>query len=155
MRIPSETLDTFSFSQNVEGANPSFPKTCVPASAGASPEGGAFCGPIYPFQYGSTLSDHTINGVSLGVDPFYDGPHGEWPDASFEAITLLSTVSTATDTLTVYDGISYGFTLSTLETTVATPEFATWVMMSIGFVGLGFTSYRARLARLARSVPLA
>jgi hypothetical protein len=143
-----QTLDTFSFSQNAAGGNPNFPKTC-----GASAAGGAACGPIYPFQYGSTLSQDELDGIPLGVDPFYDAPHGEWPDASFDAITLLSTESTATDTLTVYDGINYGFALSALGNTAtaealgaseAVPEPATWAMMLVGFAGLGFAGWHTR-----------
>ena len=141
---PIQTLDTFSFSQDAAGSNPNFPKTCGSA-------GGAACGPIYPFQYGSTLSQDEVDGVPLGVDPFYDAPHGGWPNASFDAITLLSTVSTATDTLTVYDGVSYGFGLSAignastaegLQASSAIPEASTWAMMLLGFAGLGFLGYR-------------
>ena len=141
---PIQTLDTFSFSQNAAGSNPNFPTTCGAGSAAA-------CGPIYPFQYGSTLSQDQLDGVPLGVDPFYDAPQGEWPDASFDAITLLSTMSTATDTLTVYDGVSYGFALSAfgnvsaagaLQASSAIPEPSTWAMMLIGFGGLGFLGYR-------------
>ena len=95
---PIETLDTFSFSQDAKGDNPDFPKSCTRASSGASPSKGAFCGPIYPFQYGATLSNVVLDGVRLGVDPFYDAPQGLWPNASFEAITLLSSVNASTDT---------------------------------------------------------
>ena len=147
LAAPIQTLDTFSLSQN--GSNPNFPATCAPASSGASPAGGAFCGPIYPFQYGSTLSGYEIDGVPLGVDPFYDAPQGDWPNASFEAVTLLSTVSAATDTLTVYEGFSYGFKLSGgastaegLRTADAIPEPATWAMMLLGFVSLAAAALR-------------
>ena len=107
---PIETLDTFSLREG----SPGFPTSCVPASSGASPSGGAFCDPIYPFQYGDTLANFSLAGIPLGVDPFIDAPSGLWPNASFDAITLLSAV-TAPDTLTVYQGVEYGFTLSTPE----------------------------------------
>ncbi len=151
---PEETLDTFSLSQNAAGANPNFSKACAPASSGASPSGGAFCGPIYPFQYGSTLADYSLDGRQLGGDPFYDAPEGDWPNAGFDAITLLSSVNEQTDTLTVYQGWSYGFTLSAEEPTAnisgskslvltgIVPETSTWVMMVLGFAGLGCAVYR-------------
>ncbi len=110
LQSPIQTLDTFDLSQDAAGDNPSFPKTCSTPAAGAS--AGAACGPIYPFQYGSTLSRSELDGVRLGVDPFYDAPQGAWPDASFEAITLLSEVDAATDTLTVFQGVEYGFSLA-------------------------------------------
>jgi hypothetical protein len=102
---PIETLDTFSLS----AGSPGFPTSCVPASSGASPPGGAFCDPIYPFQYGDTLAGFSLDGIPLGVDPFIDAPSGLWPNASFDAVTLLSAV-TVPDTLTVYQGVEYGFT---------------------------------------------
>ena len=126
---PIETLDTFELSQNADDDNPYFPATCVPASSGASPEGGAFCGPIYPFQYGSTLENDTIDGISLGVDFFFDSPEGNWPDGRSDGITLLSSVDEATHTLTVYQGVAYGFTLTV-------PEPPAWVLMLIALPGL-------------------
>ena len=150
---PEATLDTFSLSQNAAGSNPNFPKTCVAPSSGASPANGAFCGPIYPFQYGSTLATETVNSVTLGVDPFYDAPQGDWPNATFDAITLLSTVSAATDTLTVYQGVNYGFTLTAESSASAAalsgagailnvPEPSTWAMLGLGFAGLALARYR-------------
>ncbi len=130
---PVMTLDTFSFSQNAEGDNSQFPKTCVPAAAGATPRGSAFCGPIYPFQYGTALSGYTLNGIPLGDNPFVDGPAGPWPDSSFQAVTLLSAVSTATETLTVYQGVSYGYGLAVN----VIPEPATWALALCGFAVLG------------------
>ena len=148
---PIETLDTFSFSQDPEGHNPNFPKTCARASSGASPRGGAFCGPIYPFQYGATLSNDVLDGVRLGVDPFYDAPQGAWPNASFDAITLLSSVNPSTDTLTVYQGAEYGFSLHALgrsptagllAAAAPIPEPSTWAMAIWGGLGadLGIAS---------------
>jgi hypothetical protein len=126
---PEQTLDTFDFSQNAAGSNPKFPKSCVAASSGASPKNGAFCGPIYPFQYAAELANDKIDGVPMGVDPFYDAPEGDWPNASFDAVTLLSTVSQATHTLTVYQGVSYGFSLSV-------PELSSRALVLIGLPAL-------------------
>jgi hypothetical protein len=162
LSTPIETLDTFSLSQNAAGSNPNFPKTCAAASSGASPSGGAFCGPIYPFQYATEYQNYSLDGVRLGVDPFYDAPEGDWPNASFDAVTLLSFVSQATHTLTVYEGWSYGFALNAIgQSTSAAllrsrvlsatiPEPSTWAMMVLGFAGLGFAGYRrARSERQA------
>jgi hypothetical protein len=124
LAAPIETLDTFSLSEG----SPGFPTSCVPASSGASPPGGAFCDPIYPFQYGDTLASFSLDGIPLGVDPFFDAPSGLWPNASFDAVTLLSAV-TAPDTLTVYQGVEYGFTLST-------PEPPTWALLMAALPGL-------------------
>ena len=126
---PEQTLDTFDFSQNAAGSNPNFPKSCVSASSGASPKNGAFCGPIYPFQYAAELANDKMYGVPMGVDPFYDAPQGDWPSASFEAVTLLSTVSETTHTLTVYQGLSYGFSLSV-------PELPSAALLTIGLPAL-------------------
>jgi hypothetical protein len=82
------------------------------ASSGASPAGGAFCGPIYPFQYGSKYENYTLDGIPVGVDPFYDATQGDWTNADFDSLAPLSKASEATHTLTVYQGISYGFDLS-------------------------------------------
>jgi hypothetical protein len=152
LSTPIETLDTFSLSQDPAGDNPNFPKSCVPASSGASPANGAYCGPIYPFQYGTGYQNYSLNGVRLGVDPFYDAPQGDWPNASFDAITLLSSVSQATHTLTVYEGWSYGFSLSAAVASAASsrygvfsqaiPEPSTWGMTIVGFASMGFAAYR-------------
>ena len=141
LSAPIQYLDSFDFSQNAAGDNPYFPTTCSPASFGASPPGGAFCGPVYPFQYGSTLNGQRFDGVPLGVDPFVDAPEGGWPNASFEAITLLSAV-TAPDTLTVYQGVAYGFTLSV-------PEPPTWALLMLALPALV-----AITARHRRSAPV-
>jgi hypothetical protein len=144
---PIETLDTFSLSQDTAGSNPDFPKACSPASSGPSPSGGAFCGPIYPFQYGTELQHDVLNNVPLGVDPFFDAPEGDWPDATFWAITLLSTVNPATHTLTVYQGVAYGFALtargpltgsngSVITAALVTPEPPVWALMIVALPAL-------------------
>ena len=158
LTAPIETLDTFSLSQDAAGDNPGFPGTCVSAGRGASPSGGAFCGPVYPFQYGSTLSNDALDGVPLGVDPFYDAPEGAWPNASFDAITLLSSVNPSTDTLTVYDGVAYGFSLRASAGGRALglsraadpiPEPSTWALALCGFAAVGFARCAARRSSAA------
>jgi hypothetical protein len=100
-----------------------------------------YCEPIYPDQYDNKR--------------FFDAPSGPWPDFSFRAIALLATVSETTNaagtvtaaTLTVYDGVNYGFDLSAKAAMpAAMPEPSTWMMMFAGFAGLGFAGYRARKA---------
>ncbi len=162
LRTPIETLDTFGFSQDANGDNPGFPKTCAGASSGASPSNGAFCGPIYPFQYGATLSNRVLHGVRLGVDPFYDAPQGLWPNASFEAVALLSSVEPLMDTLTVYQGEAYGFSLRATAagagagrwaTSAAAgdpvPETSTWAMALAGFAVAGLFRFAARRRTVA------
>jgi hypothetical protein len=116
---PANTLDSYSFSKGGGAAGGPFRSNpqalpVPPASSnnaivdiGASPANTAFADPIYPFQY------------SPGKK-FFDAPALGWPSASFRAIALLSTVSETTNaagkvtaaTLTVYDGVNYGFDLS-------------------------------------------
>ncbi len=125
---PIVTLDTYSLSAGSGGSGGAFQTACetipgqnpganntIAASIGATASGQAFCDPIYPFQYGEF--------TSVGPDPFGDGPQGAWPDDAFRGIALLSTVTFDTDSngnitdriLTVYQGVSYGFTLSAPE----------------------------------------
>jgi hypothetical protein len=104
----------------------------VTVDIGASPANTAWADPIYPFQ----SADKS----------FGDAPQLGWPTASFRAIALLSTVSETTNamgkvtaaTLTVYDGVSYGFDLSA----TAVPEPATWLMLIVGFGSVGWVQRR-------------
>jgi hypothetical protein len=119
---PNNTLDSYSLSQGNPGSGGAFTKPCsaipgqtpgpnnnTPAVIGPEPAGTAYCDPIYPFQ---------LAGAS-----FFDGPQAFWPDESFRAIALLSTVTFVTDNtgaiterdLTVYNGVSWGFDLSVPE----------------------------------------
>jgi hypothetical protein len=115
---PANTLDTYTFSGGGDGGTGAFAVPCtklpappansnkVTVSIGATPAGTSYCDPIYPFQQAGKQ--------------FYDAPQLGWPSASFRAIDLLSTVSETTNaadmvtaaTLTVYDGIEYGFDLT-------------------------------------------
>ncbi len=105
LAAPIETLDTYSLSQGAAGSGGAFQAACealpsgAPATINQVSSGKAYCDPIYPFQYTSKL--------------FYDAPQGAWANDSFRAVTLLSSANTQTDTLTVYQGFTYGFTLAT------------------------------------------
>jgi hypothetical protein len=140
---PANTLDTYSFSQGaggpfnipctpIPGQNPG-PNNNTPAVIGPTPAGTAYCDPIYPFQ-------------NAGAQ-FGDAPMAFWPDESFRAIALLSTVTFKTDAtgaiterdLTVYNGVSWGFDL-------AVPEPATSLLI-ISALALGGVLRRRALAR--------
>jgi hypothetical protein len=133
---PVITLDTYSLSAGSSGSGGVFQTTCAPipgqhpgannttpATIAATPSNRAYCDPIYPFQYASEYNGYSLDNVPLSTDFFFDAPAGPWPDAAFRAITLLSTVTFETDAsgditdriLTVYQGISYGFSLSVPE----------------------------------------
>ncbi|SIO29873.1 hypothetical protein SAMN05444722_1289 [Rhodovulum sp. ES.010] len=47
-----------------------------------------------------------------GTRKFYDYPKGPWPNASFRGHAYISKVDREARTLTIYDGIDYGFVLS-------------------------------------------
>lgn len=103
---------------------------CTPIPAGSpatvppSPPGGNYCDPIYPYQYANLQ--------------FYDAPMGPWPNGSFRGIALLATLDTATNTITAYGGVSYGF-----DNSVA-PEPGTWILLLAGAAAILFA--RRRLA---------
>ncbi len=59
LSAPIETLDTFSLSQDPQGDNPNFAKSCSVWSNGAGAKDSTFCDPIYPFQYGTSVADTT------------------------------------------------------------------------------------------------
>lgn len=149
---PQVSLDTYSFSSGSSGSNGAFTNACTalpgqspgannttPSSFGPTTSSGAYCDPIYPFQYGTRLNGNVLDGISLSTDFFYDAPAGPWPDAAFRAIALLATVSFDTnaagavtsDVLTVYQGVSYGFSLS-----VAVPEPPALAVLATALVAL-------------------
>jgi hypothetical protein len=135
---PANTLDSYSFSKGGNGSGGAFKKApqalpSPPANSnnvtvdiGASAANTAYADPIYPFQSANKS--------------FFDGPALGWPSASFRAIALLSTVSETTDntgkvtaaTLTVYDGVSYGFDLSATASPV--PEPGTPLLLAGGLL---------------------
>jgi hypothetical protein len=83
------------------------------------------------------LKKDSVDGVPLGVDPFFDAPSGLWPNASADEITLLSRVDDATHTLTVYQGVVYGFALSS-------PEPPVWALLMLALPGLALLRRRSR-----------
>ncbi len=132
MTSPFTTLDTYSLSAGSSGSGGAFQSACealpgqTPGANNTSPSivpavtsGKAYCDPIYPFQYGSEYS--SVDGVATGTDFFYDAPQAPWPDGGFRGVSLLSTITFGTNaagtvtsrTLTVYQGVSYGFNLAT------------------------------------------
>jgi hypothetical protein len=130
LRPPLNTLDTWSTSKGNSGAGGAFLRPCEPIPgqmpgkrnkkpatippSQRSPNILGYCDPIYPFQYADAA--------------FSDGPKAFWPDESFRAIALLSTVTFVTNRkgviterdLTVYNGIDWGFDLS--ATPIPEPE---------------------------------
>ena len=77
--------------------------------------------PLYPFQY---QDRH-----------FFDFPEAYWPDAFFTAEAFLSEADQTARTLTVYEGVRYGFELSG---TAVVPEPPT-----IALLGLGIAAFLA------------
>jgi hypothetical protein len=137
---PAHTLDTYSFSHG----NPSDsaflnpcrqlagpvlgPNNTTPVNFGPSPRGVAYCDPIYPFH--APLR-------------FFDAPRAFWPDESFRAIALLSTVTFVTDAtgaiierdLTVYNGVNWSFDLAVPEPPTLWLIFVVafpWILMAVG-----------------------
>ena len=84
--------------------------------------------PAYPFQYDGT------GGSTASM--LYDKPSRD-DYAVWTADAWLSTVDYASKTLTVYDGLEWGFT-------VAAPLPATWTVMLTGLAGFGFVAYRRK-----------
>ena len=105
------TLDDATFNHFTAGctAIPASPNNATPSNVPASPAGGNYCDPIYPFQ-NQNLS-------------FFDAPLGPWPNGSFRGIALLATINTVSNTITTYGGVSYGF-----DNSVA-PEPGTWLLL--------------------------
>lgn len=138
----ANTLDTYSASHGGDLAGctalpapPANSKNVTVAIPGINPILGQYCDPIYFYQFDNKR--------------FVDNPNGTWPDASFRAIALLSTVSETTDgagkvtaaTLTVYDGVSYGFDLSAAA---ATPEPSSLVLVLMAGFPVAFLVGRRR-----------
>jgi hypothetical protein len=110
----------------------------IPVINGA--RGKKYCDPIYFYLLNNPDNKR-----------FVDAPSGTWPDASFRAIALLSTVSETTNaadkvtsaTLTVYDGVSWGFDLKA----TAVPEPRTLLLLMPGLALLLTASFRRQRVR--------
>jgi len=90
--------------------------------------------PLYPFQY----ADRS----------FYDKPLGPWPNSSFDARAFLSKANFTARTLTIYEGVNYGFILSV-------PEPSTLLLFILGVTGLVMSrrnNSKVQLADLVKQV---
>ena len=75
-----------------------------------------FCGPIYPFQFADSR--------------FEDVAQSLWPASSLRGIALLSTLDLAKKTVTIYQGVDWGYDL----TATAVPEPANAALVGIGLL---------------------
>ena len=90
-----------------------------------TPCGGAItCPPAYPFQ--------------TAAHSFFDAPSAPNPNGFFAAEAFIGTVNYTTRTLTLYDGIDYGFIND------ATPEPSTLVLLAPAIAGWGGVAWRRR-----------
>jgi hypothetical protein len=89
------------------------------------------CPPFYPFQYADRK--------------FYDGPKAPWPNGFFDASTFLSKVDRTTRTLTIYEGVEYGFKLAAK----VVPEPETWVFMLVLGAGVAWRVRRGHESTFA------
>jgi hypothetical protein len=87
---------------------------------------GTWTPPVYPFQYND--------------EHFYDFPKAPYESGFFEADAFLSKVNYTTRTLTIYDGVEYGFYLYAVEV----PEPAAWTLMLISMAVVTFLAHRRR-----------
>ncbi len=171
------TLDTYSLSAGSPGSGGAFTTACEalpgqsPGPNNTSPSivpavnlNQAYCDPIYPFQYASTQQYNANYGTPLGTDPFFDAPGTSYNGGAFRGESLLSTITFGTNasgsitsrTLTVYQGVSYGFNLTTNapgpsgSTTLASnlllqtvPEPATALLLGIALPALAISRRRS------------
>ncbi len=85
-------------------------------SEGVNNGGSTFSPPLYPYQYaGSSFYDKPLRSVTVG------GPSKSWTGTAY-----ISKRDTGTKTLTVYDGVTWGFTITPV------PEPATMAVLAIG-----------------------
>jgi hypothetical protein len=130
---PVVTLDTFSTGGHPGKptplpAGPDASSNTTPSNLGQNLKPG-WADPLYPF-----LGKPDVGGVVL-----HDEASGSFPDASFRAIALLSTITLRTDAdgqvtgrdLTVYEGLSWGFDVSV----VPEPPVAALMLAGLLLVG--------------------
>ena len=164
-RSPVVTLDTYSLSASPSSSIGAFKAACTaipgapnaannttPSTIGAAPSGTAYCDPIYPFQYYNTYNGQTVANTALNTDFFYDAPAAPWLTGAFRGVSLLSTVTYDTDStgavtgrvLTVYQGIDYGFDLSTAAAANDTRTVAELAVVpepgAVGLFGAGLAA---------------
>lgn len=102
--------------------NPSLPGNPYLDNAPGTPDADLGA-PAYPFQYNGSI--------------FYDKPSRN-ATANWLGDAWISSEDTTNRILTVYDGLEWGFNVTPI------PELSTWVMVLLGFAGLGFVSRRHR-----------
>lgn len=85
---------------------------------------GTWTPPAYPYQYND--------------EHFYDFPKAPYESGFFEADAFLSKVNYTTRTLTIYDGVEYGFYL------YAVPEPQAWSLMLVSVAVMAFLGHRQR-----------
>ncbi len=93
-----------------------------------------WCPPAYPYQYND--------------DSFYDQPKDFYfapgaTQAYFNADAYLAIMNTINDTVTVYDGVDYGFQ------NYVSPEPGTFLLLALPLVAIGFAKLRGNTIRPA------
>ena len=69
--------------------------------------------------------------------------------SAYQAYTFTLGVGTGTDTITFNGQNNPSYNTLDYVSVVASPEASTWVMMVLGFAGLGFAGFRARRSAVA------
>lgn len=116
------------------------------------------CGPLYPYQY--TTSGTSVPGITNGL--FYDNPEGPYPSTLFEAQSWITSADYASRTLTVFDGVAWGFGLSATLPNGATvgwaadpadvAEPATLALFGAGLLGLAWLRVAGGVGRIRRVI---
>jgi hypothetical protein len=100
---------------------------------------------LYPYQY--TAPNPSVRGITNGL--FYDNPEGPYPSTLFQAQSWITSADYSTRTLTAYDGVAWGFSLTEtlapdgalaatarLADPADLPEPSTLASLMAGIVGL-------------------
>ncbi len=82
-------------------------------------DGNRRCAPAYPYQYADRK--------------FYDFPKAPWPNSFFDADAYLSKIDYTARTLTIYEGVHYGFNLNAVPLPAAVWLFGSGLAGLIGF----------------------